>query len=88
MIDALIASADRRTGRDPYTLFYLALLSGDDALPVIARHRLPRTRYLKWTRATELEYLDWITRRLESGRGISRLDVPPNLIDLVMPPND
>ena len=68
MTDALIASADRRSGRDPYTLFYLAVLTEADALPVIARHRVPRMLYLKWTRASELEYLDYISRQLNAGR--------------------
>ena len=88
MVQALIDSAERRDGRDPYTLFYLAVLSGEEALPVIERHRVPRMRYLKWTRMFELEYLDWITRQIRSGRSIERLDVAPEGILIRTPPQD
>lgn len=86
MIDALKASADRRSGRDAHTLFYLLVLAGKDAIPVVERWRLPRMHFLKWSRGIELEYLDLALRGLRHGRPIDLLDQPPKRINLLTRP--
>ena len=78
MSGALRESVERREGRDAAVLFYLAVLDGDGALPTLARYRLSRLRYMKGSRGKELRQLDWLGRRIESGRSLDAFDVPPD----------
>lgn len=78
MSSALRASAERRDGRDAVVLVYLGVLDGESALPVLELYRLPRMRYLKGSRGAELRRLDWLARRIATGRSLTAFDVPPN----------
>jgi hypothetical protein len=37
-------------------------------------------RFLGWFRGMEQERLDWVARRLSTGRSIDSVDVPPHRI--------
>jgi HEAT repeat protein len=77
MVRVLEAGVERRQGRDIRPLIYLAVLGGDESIPFLDRYRIPRMRYIKWSRGAELERLDWIRRELTHGRTIDDVDVPP-----------
>lgn len=77
MRQSLQHSVARREGQDARVLVYLALLAGDDALPLLDTYRKARMRYIGWQRGREQEKLDWIARRLRSGATIEAVDVEP-----------
>jgi hypothetical protein len=77
MLELLDAAARRRHGRDARVLVYAAILGGDRVLPLLSSLRVPRMRYLGWTRGNEQDQLDRIATRIATGRSIDRLDVPP-----------
>lgn len=81
MFESLRAAVERREGRDAGVLIYLLMLGGESALPTLERYRLPRMHYLKWTRGKELEQMDRIARRIETGRSLAQFDVPPEKLD-------
>lgn len=81
MSEALRAAVERRDGRDARVLIYLLALDGKRALPVLERYRLPRMRYLLWSRGNEIALLDRIARRIEAGRSIAEFDVPPDSLE-------
>ncbi len=81
MIAALRRSAERREGRDYKVLVYLGLLAGEDALDTLRGVRAPRLHYPRWDRGQEQEQLEWMIRRLEQGRSIHRLDLPPERLE-------
>jgi HEAT repeat protein len=80
MLEALRASAERRDGREAKVLIYLAVLGGKQALPVLASTRVPRMRYLKWTRGKEQARLDAVARDVAAGFPLDYVDVPPSRI--------
>jgi HEAT repeat protein len=77
MWELLKAAAERRHGRDAKVMVYAAVLGGERALPLLRSLRLPRMRYLGFTRGNELDRLDWIAARLSTGRSIDSVDVRP-----------
>jgi hypothetical protein len=77
MRDALARSAERTEGASTYVLVYLAVLDAERALPLLQRCRVPRMRSPAWGRGKEMETLDWIARRIETGRSLRRFDLPP-----------
>jgi HEAT repeat protein len=78
MIDSLTESVERRDGQDTAVLLYLALAGGRDTIPYVDRYRTERLRYIKWTRAEEMDKLDWLRDELEAGRPVFEFDVPPD----------
>jgi HEAT repeat protein len=77
MLELLDAAARRRHGQDARVLIYAAVLGGDRSLPLLRSLRVPRMRYLGWTRGNEQEQLDRIATRIATGRSIDRMDLPP-----------
>ena len=80
MYEALKAAIERREGRDARVMIYLAVMGGSEALPILARYRVPRLRFLNYYAGRELEDLDWIVRQFELARTIDKFDVPPKRI--------
>ncbi len=85
MFEALESSARRRDGRNAKILIYLAQIDGERALPVLESLRLPRLRYLQWSRGAEQQRLEWIDQQVRAGRSIRALDLPPHRIDFRRP---
>jgi hypothetical protein len=77
MRDALARSAERTEGASTSVLVYLAVLDAERALPLLRSYRVPRMRSPAWKRGKEMETLDWIARRIETGRSLRLFDLPP-----------
>ena len=75
---ALLASIERRDGRDARVMVYYAVLAGERALPVYASFRAPRLRYLGAYRGREMHSLDRLVRRIADGDSIDAFDVEPS----------
>jgi len=80
MYETVKDAIERRDGRDAKVMVYLAVMGGTEALPTLARYRVPRLRYLNYFAGREMKDLDWIKRQLELGREIDEFDVPPEKI--------
>ena len=77
MREALARSAERTEGASTLVLVYLAVLDAERALPLLQRCRVPRMRSPAWSRGKEMQTLDWIARRIETGRSLLQFDEPP-----------
>jgi HEAT repeat protein len=77
MLELLDAAARRRNGRDAKVLVYALLLGRERALPLLSSLRVPRMRYLGWSRGNEQAHLDRLATRVATGRSIERMEVPP-----------
>ncbi len=78
MLDLLDRSVERRGGRDPYVVTYLAAARGAAGAELIRRLRPVRFGLPSMERGVEQEELDRLARDLAAGRAVDRLDRPPD----------
>ncbi len=77
MFDLLRETVERRNGRDARITAYAALTGPGSVLPLLRAYRRSQLQYIGWERGTGQELLDWVQRRLEAGRPLTAIDVPP-----------
>jgi len=82
MWDRLESAAIRREGRDAAVLIYAALVDNERGPELLKRLRRQRMRFIGWHKGKELERLDRLSVRLNSGRSVRELDVPPARLNL------
>lgn len=73
---------ERRNGRDAKVTAYAALTGPDSALPLLRAYRRTQLQYIGWERGQGQELLDWVQRRLEAGRPLREIDVPPERLTM------
>ncbi len=80
MRERLVASVERRQGRDAKVIVYAGLAGGPSTLPLFERFRISRLKYLAGERGREQEYLDRVARRLRRGESVDEWKRPPGKI--------